>query len=38
MNVFSALGYEGIFAPVLHKKRFHNLVPSSKAANAKAND
>lgn len=35
VDVFSALGCEGIFPPVLHKKRFHNLVPPSKATNAK---
>lgn len=38
MLLFSALGCDGIFAPALQKKRFHNLIPFSKAADAKAND
>lgn len=38
MNIFSALGYEGIVVPVLNKNRFHNLISSSQAATAKGGD
>lgn len=37
-SIFSVLGCEGIFVPVLSKNRFHNLIPSSQAASAKTED
>lgn len=37
MLLLSALGCDGIFVPALQKK-FHNLIPFSKADSAKAND
>lgn len=38
MNVFSAVGYERIFATVLHKNRFHYLIPSYEAPTSKSDD
>lgn len=36
MNVFSSVGYERIFGPVLHNNRFQYLIPSYEAATWKS--